>query len=162
MGEHDLWNCRYVSQIVNAMADGVFTITPEGKIASWNSSMEKITGYTEKDAVGKDCTFIHFSTCTDGTCPTGIHDCGILESQNEFSRECIIKSKSGEEIPVLKRAKTLLDEKNSLTAVVETVTDLRELKKARQRAAEAQSRLAMNSGTGNIIGISRAVEDLVL
>jgi PAS domain S-box-containing protein len=161
MTEHDLWSCRYVNEIINAMADGVFTITPKGKIASWNKSMEKITGYSETEAIGQDCTFIHFSTCADGTCPTGIHDCGILDSKSDFSRECVIKSKSDEEIPVLKRAKALFDEKGSLNAVVETVTDLRELKTARKSAADAQSRLAMNTGTGNIIGISPAIEDLV-
>ncbi|MDY0360756.1 MAG: sigma-54-dependent Fis family transcriptional regulator [Desulforegulaceae bacterium] len=162
MNDHDIWTCSYINQIIDAMADGVFTINPDGKIMSWNKSMERITGYTNEEAKGRDCTFIHFSSCLDGSCPGGIKDCGILNSTTAFSRECVLLSKFNEEIPVLKRARILLDDNKKISAIVETVTDLRELKQARQKAVDAQNQLAIKTRLkNNIIGISPAIEDLV-
>ncbi|MGM0418560.1 MAG: sigma-54 interaction domain-containing protein [Thermodesulfobacteriota bacterium] len=157
---HELWTCKYVNIVIDSMADGVFTITPEGKIASWNKSMELITGYAKEEAKNRQCTFIHFSSCPENSCPTGMHDCGILTSESGFARECVLESKSGDKIPVLKRAKAIHDEKGELTAIVETVTDLRELKKAREKALKAQNQLEMKSGLKNIVGISPIMEDI--
>jgi len=157
---HELWTCKYVNTVIDSMADGVFTITPEGKIASWNKSMELITGYTKEEAQNRQCTFIHFSSCPENSCPTGMHDCGILNSESGFARECVLESKSGNEIPVLKRAKAIRDEKGELTVIVETVTDLRELKRAREKALKAQNQLEIKSGLKNIVGISPAMEDV--
>lgn len=157
---NEIWCREYAKIIINSVADGVFTIDPGGKIMSWNKSMEKITGYKKEEAIGKECTFIHFSSCLGSSCPTGINDCGILDSDKDFSRECIIMSKTGEEIPVLKRAKPIRNENKDLKLIVETVTDLRKIKEARQSAINAQNMLAMENRLENIIGISPVMEDI--
>ncbi len=42
---HALWNPRFLTQIIESMADGVFTLDTQGRITSWNPAMERISGY---------------------------------------------------------------------------------------------------------------------
>ena len=39
-----LLNEMFVSRIIDSMADGVFTLDTDGRISTWNRSMEKISG----------------------------------------------------------------------------------------------------------------------
>ena len=45
---HEIWNFRFVNQIIDSMADGVFTMDANGRISLWNRSMERISGYTAR------------------------------------------------------------------------------------------------------------------
>ena len=42
----DIWDNRFAALLLDSMAEGVFTLNAEGMIQSWNSSMERIAGYT--------------------------------------------------------------------------------------------------------------------
>ncbi|MGB2928802.1 MAG: PAS domain-containing protein [Desulfobacterales bacterium] len=44
---------NFASLLLESMTDGVFTLNNKGIISSWNPSMERITGYSAKEAVGK-------------------------------------------------------------------------------------------------------------
>ncbi len=41
---HEIWDSRFLNQVMDAMADGVFTLDEKGRITSWNYAMERITG----------------------------------------------------------------------------------------------------------------------
>ena len=59
METHQLWNVDFLNQILDTMAEGLFTLDDQGMITSWNKSMEKITGYSEQEAVGDTCSLIN-------------------------------------------------------------------------------------------------------
>ncbi|MCK5312467.1 MAG: PAS domain S-box protein, partial [Desulfobacteraceae bacterium] len=63
MKTHELWNVSFLNQIIETMADGLFTLDIRGKITSWNSAMERISGYSAKEAVGKSCSLLECSKC---------------------------------------------------------------------------------------------------
>ena len=42
---HEIWNIHFIEQIIDTMADGVFTLDNNGRVTSWNHSMERISGY---------------------------------------------------------------------------------------------------------------------
>ena len=44
-----------LSEIVSHTSDGVFTVDLEGRITTWNPAMHKIMGYSENDAIGRQC-----------------------------------------------------------------------------------------------------------
>ncbi|MBW2133355.1 MAG: PAS domain-containing protein [Deltaproteobacteria bacterium] len=48
---HEILNIRFINQIFNSMADGVFTLDSEGRISSWNRSMERISWYAAQEAL---------------------------------------------------------------------------------------------------------------
>ncbi|MGD8836770.1 MAG: PAS domain-containing protein, partial [Desulfobacteraceae bacterium] len=76
---HEIWNVRFINRIIDSMADGVFTMDAQGYISSWNPSMERISGYTAREALGKTCQLLQCSRCFGKNCPANIQKCRIIE-----------------------------------------------------------------------------------
>ena len=76
---HEIWNVRFINRIIDAMADGVFTMDDQGRICSWNPSMERISGYAAAEALGQTCQLLECSRCFGRNCPASIDKCRILE-----------------------------------------------------------------------------------
>jgi two-component system, NtrC family, response regulator HydG len=154
---HEIWNLRFANQIIQAMSDGVFTMDPTGRITSWNPSMERISGYTAREALGQTCALLQCSRCFGKECPTGIRYCGIIEQGHAEVKECMLRHKNGHDIPVIKNASVVKMEGGKIIGVVETVTDMTELIAAREKAEAATERLNERHRLGNIIGKSPAM-----
>ncbi len=151
---HDIWNSRFTNKIINSMKDGVFTMDPDGRISSWNPSMERISGYTAQEALGRGCDILQCNLCFGKECPAGIRQCGVLEQGSSEFKECKLQHKDGTIVPIIKNASAVRDEENKVIGVVETVTDLTELNTARQKAEQVALLLAEQHQMGNIIGKS--------
>lgn len=157
---HEIWNRRFLSRIIDSMADGVFTMDSEGNISSWNTSMERISGYSAKEALGKRCDLLRCSRCFGKNCPADIKKCRIFEQEYAEAKECLLQHKDGHDVPVIKNASVVKDEDDNILGVVETVTDMTELNQARQRAEKAALRLGEIHRLDNIIGKSQAMQDV--
>jgi PAS domain S-box-containing protein len=157
---HSLWNVQFLNQILDSMAEGVFTLDTQGRITSWNRAMERISGYASSEALGNSCALLGFSKCLGMYCPEDIRHCGILESDENEAKDCVLRHKQGWDIPVIKQARVVKDERDRVVGIVETVTDMTELEKARQKAREATQLLTRHYGLQNIIGQSRAMQDV--
>jgi PAS domain S-box-containing protein len=155
---HDIWNVRFFSRIIDSMADGLFTLDAQGRISSWNPSMERISGYTAKEALGKTCRLIQCSRCFGEDSPAGIEKCRIIEQGCAEAKECQLRHKNGRNVEVIKNASVVRDDRDNIIGVVETVTDLTELKRARKKAEEAMLRLGELHRMDNIIGKSSAMQ----
>ena len=157
---HEIWNRRFLSRIIDSMADGVFTMDSKGNISSWNRSMERISGYTAKEALGKRCDLLNCSRCFGENCPADIERCKIFEQEHIEVKECQLRHKDGYDVPIIKNASVVKDEDGKILGVVETVTDVTELNQARQRAEQAALRLGEIHRLDNIIGKSQAIRDV--
>ena len=157
---NEIWNRRFMNRIIDSMADGVFTMDNKGTISSWNHSMERISGYTAKEALGKSCSILHCSRCFGKNCPADIKRCKILEMEQVEAKECQLRHKDGHDVPVIKNASVVKDEDGKILGVVETVTDVSELNHARYRAEQAALRLGEIHRLNNIIGKSQAMRDV--
>ncbi|MBN2061248.1 MAG: sigma 54-interacting transcriptional regulator [Deltaproteobacteria bacterium] len=146
--------------LFESMADGVFTLDGKGVITSWNPSIERITGYTRDEAIGQSCALLNFTQCFQKSCPSGIEECGIYQYGRLDGRECFLRHKDGYEVPVIKSARLVKDKNGHIKGVVETVTDLTELEKARHKAEEADRRLRELHRLDNIIGKSHAMQQV--
>ncbi|MBN2062073.1 MAG: sigma 54-interacting transcriptional regulator [Deltaproteobacteria bacterium] len=150
----------FSSLLLESMADGVFTLDEKGKITTWNPSMERITGYPAEEAVGQHCTLLNFTQCFQKSCPTDIGECGIFKYGRLDGRECFLRHKEGYDVPVIKSARLVKDANGSIKGVVETVTDLTELEKARRKVEEAYHRLGEIHMFHNIIGKSHVMQQV--
>ncbi len=159
---YNIMDSSFASLLLESMADGVFTLNNKGIISSWNPSMERITGYCAKEAIGKSCKLLNFNLCLSEPWPTNINKCGIYENARFDAEECFLRHKNGNNIPVIRSARLVTDGNNYVKGVVETVTDITELKKARRKAEEANRRLGEIHKFDNIIGKSRAMQHLFL
>lgn len=157
---HEIWNHRFLRRIIDSMADGVFTMDSDGNITSWNQSMERISGYTAKEALGRRCDLLQCSRCFGKSCPAGIKKCKIFEQEHVEAKECQVRHKNGYDVSVIKNASVVKDEDGIIIGVVETVTDLTELNRARQKAEQAALRLGEIHRLDNIIGKSQAMREV--
>jgi len=157
---HEIWNVRFVNRIIDSMADGVFTMDAEGRISSWNPSMERISGYSAQEALGKTCQLIQCSRCFGKQCPASIDKCRIIEKGKSEAKECQLRHKDGHDVSVIKNASVVKNDDNEVIGIVETITDMTELLRARQQAEEAALRLGEVHRMDNIIGKSRAMQQV--
>jgi PAS domain S-box-containing protein len=153
-----IWNLNFLYHILDAMAEGLFTLDQEGNITAWNRAMENISGYTAEQAVGRQCSLIKCSRCYDQTKPTDASHCKVLTQGKTEVKECYIRHKDGYDVPVIKNARLVRDETGKVLGIVETLTDLTEIKAIKAREASAKQELKKRYALGNIIGKSAAME----
>lgn len=162
MKTHEIWNVNFLNQILDTMAEGLFTLDHNGMITAWNRAMERISGYTAREAVGQGCSLIKCSKCYGKSCPANIDTCGVMVHGKTEAKECSIRHKDGYDVPVIKNARMAKDEDGQVLGIVETVTDLTELKEIKAREASAKQQLEQQLERryrlGNIIGKSVAME----
>ncbi len=160
METYQLWNVDFLNQILDTMAEGLFTLDDQGIITSWNKSMEKISGYSEQEALGNTCGLIECSRCFDKKCPADIKKCGVIKHGKTETKECFISHKDGHDVAVIKNARLARDVNGQILGIVETITDLTELKKIKKTAEEAQKKLKKVYRLGNIIGKSAVMQNV--
>jgi len=157
---HRNWNGRSIELLLESMAEGVFTLDPDGRITTWNPAMRRITGYREEEVLGRTCELLSFNRCVDQGCPGDVRECGILKGNRVDSKECVLRHKDGFDIPVLKNARAIKESDGTIIGVVETLTDLRRLKRAEHKVEEVSRLLGERHQFGNIIGKSHRMQAL--
>ena len=151
---------NFVRLLWESMADGVFTLNCQGRITSWNPAMEKISGYRAEEVLGRSCSLLNFNRCFGRACPTGLEECGILRHEQAETTECFLTHRDGYDVPVVKCARVVKNDNGEIVGIVETVTDLTELKEARKKAEEAISRLVELHRFDRIIGKSHGMQQV--
>ena len=81
-----------------------------------------------------------------------------LEKGQSEAKECNVRHKDGHDVSVIKNASVVKNEDGEVIGIVETVTDMTELMRARKKAEEAVFRLGEIHRMDNIIGKSRAMQ----
>ncbi|MDY7032251.1 MAG: sigma 54-interacting transcriptional regulator [Thermodesulfobacteriota bacterium] len=156
----NIWDERFITILLDSLADGVFALDEVGKIISWNKSMERITGYTAEEALGKKCSILNFSRCFQNDCPGNTEECEIYRVGSAEAKECLLIHKDGYTVPVLKNAGGVTNENGSVIGVVETITDFTELKNVQLKVEEVTQRLGEMYKFDNIIGRSRPMQQV--
>lgn len=138
--------------IIQTMSEGVFVVDREGTIIFCNTAMEGLTGYRNDELIGKRCEMFMFCHCDVAT------DCMLLSDNEIIKRECRIKHKSGKTIAVLKNARTKVDEHNQVIGVVETLTDISELKTIQHQVEILEKKDQARVQFRDMIGKSQAMQ----
>lgn len=150
----------FAELMIDAMAEGVFTLDEAGRITLWNSAMERITGFRAEEVMGGSCQVLNFNRCLRNECPNGMADCGIFEYGKVDAKECALRHRDGHDVPVLKNARVVRDPAGRLLGVVETVTDLTRLKAAERQVEAARRRLGERHRLANLVGKSTGMQDV--
>ena len=149
-----------VRQILDTLADGVFILDTRGRIVSWSRAMEKISGFTSAQALGQPCRLLNFSNCLGISGSGDSKNCALLQGEATGAMECYLRHRSGYDIPVIKNATAVRNENNRIIGIVEAITDITELEKARNKVREASRRLGEMHGLEKIIGKGPAMQSL--
>lgn len=153
MNDHPL-----LGQIIDTIADGVFTLDTNGEITSWSKSMEQITGFTAREAMGKTCSLLKISNCLGIRGMGDPTKCGVLQGRSTGARECFIRHKDGHDVPAIKNATSVKNQAGMVIGVLEAITDLTDLEKARQTIEKTNRRLGQRHKLDRIIGKSDCMQ----
>lgn len=136
--------------IISSIAEGVFTLSTDMKLTSFNPSAERITGYSADEVLGKPCRVVFRSVGCDEICPirqmasTGKPVTGV---------EMEITAKDGTTVPVSLSAALLRDEVGEAVGAVETFRDL-------SRVRLLTEELKVKYSFRNIIGKSHKMREI--
>jgi PAS domain S-box-containing protein len=127
---------KFFDIILNSVADGVFTIDGESKISFMNEAAERITGYTRKEALGRNC----YDIFRADICLTRCALKETIRTKNQIVNLPItIINREGKEIPISISTAVLKDEKGRIIGGVETFRDLSMIESLRKELSQRYS-----------------------
>lgn len=136
--------------ILDSVAEAVFTVSKDWRIAYFNRAAEKLTGVPRGQAIGRRCCEVFQASICSTVCPLR-HTLDTGESV--ANRAAFIIDARGRKLPVSVSTAVLRDEHGRLVGGVETIRDLSQVEELRK---ELQARYSL----GDIIGRSPAMRDL--
>lgn len=125
-------NMKRMKMILDSMESGVFLIESKTrKIVELNQSAEKLIGRNREEIIGKFCwQFIR---------STGSEACPMMDQcKSGECRDDKLIHKTGDEIPVLKRAKLIELDGHSL--ILESFVDISDLRKAQEAVNRSEAK----------------------
>jgi PAS domain S-box-containing protein len=155
-------NPAILARVVDAMADGVFTVDAGGCFVAWSAGAERITGYAQAEVAGRPASFLEGPECRGfGKVVELLRD---PQGQNGIrDEECRIVSKSGRTLYLLGNLRLLRDEHGTVQGAVGTFSDLSAWIAQRELAAPAMVERARSDGRelGGLVGRSPAMREVL-
>ncbi len=157
---------RHLASVVESANDIVTSLDPKGMILTWNNAAERISGYIERELVGKPLTTI-FVDEQKATLVSIIE--GLSKGKMVKHIELGLKTKTGKIIPVSWSFALMRDDAQMVVGIVGVGQDLserRELEAQLFHSAKLASLGVMAGGIAheirNPLGISSAAAQLLL
>ncbi|MCP3925581.1 MAG: PAS domain S-box protein [Desulfobacterales bacterium] len=150
---------KYWKTLVDTLQDGIMVVDPNGNILTANKSAERITGYTIDELLGKSCKILNCTGCKIINKPQSSDWCELFKRTNINNKKCMITSKEGRAVHILKSAKVLRDENDDIIGAVETLTDITESIR-QQQEINSLKQTFLDEGYHGIIGKSNVIKNL--
>ncbi len=110
--------------ILDSIVDGIFTVDQNKRITSFNKAAELLTGWSEKDAMGKTCSEVFKSDCCDTKCVLAE---SIRTQRAVENRTVFITHANGKRIGATISATPLFDEDNNVVGGVQVFRSVQSL-----------------------------------
>ena len=118
----DFWPARrrLFEILFKGLPVGCFLVNKELEIIAFNKAAETLTGWKEKEVIGRPCSQVLKSSLCQEFCP-------IRESaqtkRSFIAREAVIRDRFGQEIPICFSSSTVFDQQGDFEAGVEVFRD---------------------------------------
>jgi|GEM_PF-2989459 len=126
---------EFAELLYKVIPSALFTVDLNQNITSWNAQAEAITGFTKQEMIGNSCFTFAGSPCNDR--------CGLFDStitKPIHSRECRIRSKSGQTLIISKNVDLLKDPSGNVIGGIESFEDITERKTVEQALFDSNQR----------------------
>ena len=153
-------NPAILSNMVDAMADGVFTVDKSGNFVAWSSGAARITGYSSQDIVGKPCHILEgqnckgFSSVTDILANPQPHPWGIC------NQECKVLSKDGRELYLHGNVTLVRDEGGNVAGAIGTFTDLTSFILNNEKITVLEEQTKSRDAFQQLVGRSQVMQEV--
>ena len=148
--------------ILDTISEGLFLVDVNCRIKVWNSAMEELTGYEAKEAIGMPCSFLNCGEYKSDERSEDSFELELLKKQKSAIQqvEYTIETKGGEKIPVFKKARLLRDKKGHVRGILETLSDIRLIKKLQNEVSAFRKLTTSGHSMGRLVGKSHAMHRL--
>jgi diguanylate cyclase (GGDEF)-like protein/PAS domain S-box-containing protein len=115
-----------LSKVVESIAEGVYCIDRGGRINFWNRGAERITGYSEKEVIGKKCSdnlLRHVDASGRELC---LHGCPLEDAMSacrEVEADVFLHHKDGHRVPIVVRGMPVLGPDGASVGAIEVFSD---------------------------------------
>ncbi|MEZ4527502.1 MAG: sigma 54-interacting transcriptional regulator [Desulfobacterales bacterium] len=151
---------RYWKTIVETMVDGLMVVDPTGIIVAVNSAMEKLTGYSRAELVGKPCSVLGCDVCAKERSDGLDKHCTLFKKKSIRRAKCTVRRKDGAVLHVIKNASILKDSNEHVIGGVETLTDLSAVINRDRLISHLRRQLNGKNSFHGMIGASPAMHQM--
>ncbi|UCE51781.1 MAG: sigma 54-interacting transcriptional regulator [Desulfobacterales bacterium] len=151
---------QYWKTVVDTIQDGIMIVDSGGTIVSANKALERISGYTRNEMIGKPCIILNCNICEIAFEGSGDHWCALFKTGKLDMRRCTFMRKDGSYIHVLKNASLLHDTSGKVMGAVETVTDITEIVEKDNQIAAFRRELRSENGFHGLLGTSVSMQQV--
>lgn len=131
--------------ILETMADGVLVVDANRTVRRWNRGMERLTGFSREEAVGKPCA-------------GGI--CRLFAAGSLDRAEITITRKNGQTIPVIASARLMQGPGHESLGAVVTMTDISTVRNLQEEIFNLRREIGDRYEFHNIVGRSPAMQQV--
>jgi PAS domain S-box-containing protein len=145
--------------ILDNIPSGVYTVDREMKFLSFNRSLEKITGYSAEDVLGKKCSEVLRSDFCEAGCPLKR---SIRTGETLRGVELNLRARDGSVVPIASSTAIMRDEEGRPIGGICSFRDLRELHAvpfSQGHAREFQGMLSKNPKMHEIFDLIETVAE---
>ena len=152
---------RLYQAVVETMQDGLLMVDDHGTITAVNPAFTSMTGYSNRDLVGRRCTVLNCTGCEILGKGPGKLWCSLFAKGGVRNRRCEISAKGGHIVHVVKQAVVLYDEHGNPNCAVETLKDVSQLVNQEKEIQSLRATLEGHEESHGIIGHSRGILGLL-
>lgn len=134
-------------KILQQMPNAIIVTDLEGNIQRWLGKATDIFGYSEKEALGKPISLIHWPQNDDDSTNKLLEQ---IKNQGDFSGEILCLTKDQRVIPVEASAKTIFDQLGRPIAMAGIMRNISVRKKAERALQESEERFRLAFENANI------------
>jgi len=150
---------HFDKDVIDNLNDGVYIVDRERLISYWNKGAERITGYSNRQAMGRSCRdnlLNHVTAEGIVLCQTHCPLAACMEDGKVREVEVFLHHADGHRIPVQIRAAPMRDQKEKIIGAVETFSSSTALMTVRRELQDLRRTSSTDSLTG--IGNRRYLE----
>lgn len=149
-----------LTSIVDAMADGLFTVDAQGRFVAWSQGAERITGYRSDEIVGQPCHLLEGPNCKGFATLAAMLQSESPPPQGICNQECKLLAKDGRELFIHGNVRTILDDSGRIAGAVGTFSDVTTLLEANQRIALLEEQTRQRDSLDRLVGHGQAMQEV--
>jgi len=153
-------NPAILSNMLDVMADGVFTVDAQGHIVAWSTGAARITGYSSDDIIGQSCHILEGQNCKGFRVLTEFLDNPSPYPWGICNQECKVLGKDGRELYLFGNVSILRDEHGGVAGAVGTFTDLTAFILNNQKIAVLEEQTKSREAFQQLIGKSPGMQEV--
>lgn len=143
-----------LDDIFRSSQDGIFSVTPDGRILSWNPAAERIYGYPAEEIIGRDVAILEPSSLK-GEVHRILRQ--VMSGEPLIAHETRRVRKDGKVIDVCVTVSPIFNDKQKVVGASTIVRDISQ-KKAEERLKSAEGQYRESVGDINV-GVYRSTGD---